>query len=29
MISILPLMIDEGLKGTREMIEIIQKRTAE
>jgi L-alanine-DL-glutamate epimerase-like enolase superfamily enzyme len=27
--SILPLMIDEGLKGTREMIEIIQKRAAD
>ena len=27
--SLIPLMIDEGLKGTREMIEIIQKRAAD
>lgn len=27
--SIIPLMIDEGLKGSREMLEIIQKRAAD
>lgn len=27
--SFIPLMIDEGLKGTREMLEIIQKRAAD
>ena len=27
--SLIPLMIDEGLKGTREMLEIIQKRAAD